>query len=137
MSVPLAGCSSSPLDSGWSSGSKATAVADWNDVDAAVSVASEKMSFALESSETPDETTRRYRLLTTADEPVDVEVLRGVGGSATGSSFGSGDQRFGPTSLTLRCRVGRFGDERREQQFLNAMRQRLGDLMGVDVAPVR
>jgi len=133
-SLVQAGCSSSPFDSGWSTGSKATAIADWNDVDAAVSVASGKLSFSLESSETPDESTRRYRLLTVNDEPVDLEIVRGIGGAASASGS---SKSFGPTTMTIQCRVGRFGDERKEEQFINAIRQRLGDLTGVDFAPIR
>lgn len=128
------GCSSSPFDSGWSTGTKVTAIADWNDVDAAVSVASGKVSYSMETSETPDDSTKRYRLLTVTDEPVDLEIVRGIGGSASASGSG---KSFGPTSMTIQCRVGRFGDARKEEQFVNAIRQRLGDLTGVDFAPVR
>jgi hypothetical protein len=128
------GCSSSPFDSGWSTGTKVTAIADWNDVDAAVSAASGKLSYALETSETLDDSTKRYRLLTVTDEPVDLEIIRGIGGSASASGS---SKRYGPTSMTIQCRVGRFGDERKEQEFVGAIRQRLGDLTGVDFAPLR
>jgi len=129
-----AGCSNSPFDSGWSTGTKVTAIADWDDVDAAVSAASSKLALSPESTVEVDEGTQRYRLLTVADQPVDLEIVRGIGSSA---SMSGPRKRLGPTSMTIQCRFGRFGDERKEKQFVDAIRVRLGDLTGVDYAPLR
>gem|GEM_PF-688587 len=135
----LVGCTASQRESAWSSGSPLEAAGDWDDIDAAVSVASGEMFFALESREAIGPGRLRYRLLTLGEEPVELEVVRGA---AVKTALGEeaedeAESEMWSGPIALRCRVGRFGDERRERRFLKVMSERLADLAGVDVAPVR
>lgn len=63
---------------------------------------------------------QRLELLTATDEPGELVATAGGG-----------------ERIELSAKVGRFGDRRREERLLEAMRHRLAQLHGVDTAPVK
>ena len=101
-------------------------VADWDDVEAAVSVALRRTELVLAAARRPEEGRMEFRLRSSRDEPGLLVVTRGV---ATGDG--------GPVPMTLTCSVGRFGDVRSEQQLLAFVVERLTQLRGVEVAPIK
>lgn len=102
-----------------SHGTQVKALGDWNDVEAAAEVAVRIIEAVVERVEVlPGRTT--FELVTATDEPGALVAERGVG-----------DQ------IGLSARVGRFGDRRREERLLEAMRARLAQLHGVNTAPLR
>ncbi|MCA9298986.1 MAG: hypothetical protein KDA28_07960 [Phycisphaerales bacterium] len=91
--------------------------ADWDDIDAAVEVLQTRLELGLlQRTVTPD--ARIYHFLSIEDEIVTLSFQR------------SGDGVVASCALDLR-------DPEREQVILDAVLERLGDLHGVDVAPLQ
>lgn len=122
----VGGCSSAIHRSkpSYSAGASVEASGDWDDVDASVRVAAKAAEVAVVAREEVGEGEIVYTLRTITDEPGRLRVLRSKEGSAAGG-------------LMLSARIGRFGDEAAEEKLLTAVRSRLADLQGVDVAPLR
>jgi hypothetical protein len=153
----LVGCGGSPTLSDWSGlrdgttaaddVSRARVTADWNDLDAAVHVASSQAEMALLTSGKPEPTDiqgrpswqRRFELVTIEDWPA--TVIARVGGSP----------EPGPLPIDLEVRVGPLAHAQaeargssyhrsalgRERLLLRAITQRLEDLRGREWAPLR
>lgn len=114
---------------------RALTTGDWNDVDAAVIAAVSKkgVEMAIVTAHDPDPDTRVYDLTTVGDEPARLVVRRKMAEPAPGARPGRG----APEAMELEARVGRFGDREREKALIAAVRTRLGDLSGVDFAPLK
>ena len=95
------------------------AVGDWDDVGAAATYAVEAGEAAIEDVAVGDARA--------------VFSLRGVGGEpgVLEATRGEGDE------IVASCSIGRFGDERRQRRVLEAFARRLGQLHGVEYAPIR
>ena len=129
----VAGCSSgsaSPVGSAGLTGVVAEAgesviwvEADWADAEAAVSAALGKSELVKVRLKRPDPSRLVYTLRTSRDEPAVLTITRGEGVAD-------------PVPMFLTCSIGRFGDPRREREFLALVAQRLGELRGVEVAPI-
>lgn len=128
--VVLGGCASDdgPLLLG--AGERESAVGDWDKVDASVAVGVSKVEMAVVSQRDSAPNERVYELVTSTDEPARLTVRRtdGAGAAARAS---------GPQVIDLFAQVGRFGNAEREKALIRAVRARLGDLAGVDFAPIR
>jgi hypothetical protein len=122
-----------------SEGTQATAMADWDDIEAAMDVAISKLEMAVEARPSREELRSdqrgaecvEYKLVTIRDEPARVLFCRN---KKLAWSDGSA---AGPEPITILVRVGRWGDSAREEELLKAIRARLNDLKGVDWAPIR
>jgi hypothetical protein len=111
------------------SATRSTATADENDIDASVEVAVGLHEMAVVRTlggNADPAVVRVYELITVTDEPGSLEVRR---------ENASGSQQ--PAPLTLRARVGTFGDPPREAALLKSVKRRLEQLAGVEVAPIR
>ena len=97
--------------------------ADWSDVDAAVSAASEAAEVAVLKLTTPADGTVRFELTSIADEPGWL-VVRRLGHD------GSGDV------IELSASIGWFPDRERELVLIAGVSERLRRLAGVDYAPL-
>jgi hypothetical protein len=120
--IGLAGCTGSvsshlPLHGG---GTTRAAPGDWDDVQAAVAVAAPAIEFAVVHVQSPTPDRTAFELLSARDEPGVLIVERGPG----------------PGELSIRAQIGRFGDPARERALVEAVRRRLGQLRGVDAAPL-
>jgi hypothetical protein len=151
--IALAACSSAnapaPLDPG--TATVAGDSGDWDDIAAAVGYAAGRNEMALLHAhlDASGPAQRRvFELITIRDEPVIFEVVRsrhdakggqgpGVAGEPPSPPDAAAREDGQGVALTLRCRVGAFGDPKREAAFIRAFERRLGDLEGVDVAPIR
>lgn len=101
-------------------------VADWNDVEAAVLAATGRVEMAFVSqAEAPGR--HVFELRTIRDEPAELVFTCELGALPEGERI----------PIRIWCSVGRFGDSGREAQVLRAVAKRLGDLAGVDFAPIR
>lgn len=109
---------------------RAQLVADWNDIDAAVEVGAGQNEMAVVSTESPSEDERVFELRTAGAEPGRVVARR------SGVMQASGAKSVGPQAIDLQAQVGRFGDSKREKRLIASIRKRLGDLTGVDWAPI-
>ena len=103
-----------------------TIVADWDDLQAAVGFALSRTELVRVSVFRPTEDRVEFRLRSSRDEP-------GLLVATREDEWCGGD----PVTMTLTCTVGRFGDPAREQQFLELVAERLGQLRGVEVAPIK
>lgn len=114
---------------------RAFTTGDWDDVDAAVvdAVSKKGVEMAVVASHDPEAGTRVYELTTVGDEPARLVVRRKVAGVSPGARHGRG----APEAIGLEAWVGRFGDRERERALIAAVRARLGDLSGVDFAPLK
>lgn len=101
-------------------------VADWDDLHAAVGFALSRTEQVRVSVLRPSEDRVEFRLRSSRDEP-------GLLVATREDEWCGGD----PVTMTLTCTVGRFGDPAREHQFLALVVERLEQLRGVDVAPIR
>lgn len=100
--------------------------ADWADVEAAVTAALGQSELVRVRLDRPDPSQVVYALRTSRDEPATLTIARLDGPGA-----------LDPVRLRLVCRVGRFGDAAREGEFLALVADRLRQLRGVEVAPLR
>lgn len=131
LAMPLAGCAGDavppeprlPQDA--ESPQRAEVVADWDDVQAAVTVALNRTELVKVSAQGPTADSFEVRLRSSLDEPGLLTVRRAA-------PPGQPD----PVPITLTARVGRFGDPPRERQFLDLIVRRLGQLRGVETAPL-
>lgn len=98
--------------------------ADWDDVRASVAGALGECDLVLVRLDTPRPGLLVYTLRSSRDEPAVLTVRRL-------------DQEPDPVGLELTCSIGRFGDPERERDFLRLVADRLGQLRGVEVAPIR
>lgn len=99
--------------------------ADWDDAEAAVSAALGKSELVKVRLERAGGSRLVYVLRTSRDEPAEFTITRG-------DRWGWAD----PVPLLLTCSIGRFGDPQREREFLALVAERLGQLRGVEVAPL-
>lgn len=106
---------------------------DMDDVDAAVDVAISASQLALVRREEPEPGVVRYTLVTLGDEP-GVAVVR-EGGREGASVGANGEASVGAIVVTVRIRAR--GDDAWEKRFLDALAKRLGQLRGVDAAPIK
>jgi len=107
---------------------------DFDDIDASIGYAAGRSEMALLRSfdaDGPEGPRRTFELVTIKDEPVVVQVTRLDEGPEGAAQAGEG------ASLRIGCRIGAFGDPEREERFIEAFKRRLGDLEGVEVAPIR
>ncbi len=102
------------------------AVADWDDLDAAVEVAATKSELAVVSRREERDGSARIELVSSTDEPA-LLVARPASGYSAGTR---------PILIDLSLGVGRYGDRTRERIFLDAVKSRLEQLAGVDWAPL-
>lgn len=130
IAIAIAGCASGPTGSADGASpeqNSRTVVADWEDVPAAVSVATGQVELAVVDRSNPDPNRLVYELKSIRDEPGVLEVSRPQNGWIPGL----------PVVLTLRCEVGRFENKKTQDHLLHTLMQRLQDLRGVDAAPIR
>jgi len=106
-------------------GTSSLATGDWADVNAAVLAAAQHREMVVESESQPDPKTLVFDLLTVRSEPVTVTVSRN---SLADQSVRMSQE--GPIALNIEVKVGRFGDSKREQELIDDIRSRLGDLVG-------
>jgi len=106
-------------------GTSSLATGDWDDVNAAVLAAAQHREMVVESESQPDPKTLVFDLLTVRSEPVTVTVTRN---SLADPSVRMSQE--GPIALNIEVKVGRFGDSKREQELIDDIRSRLGDLVG-------
>lgn len=99
---------------------------DWNDVGAALAVGGAKLYLAFTDARQIDETEVEYDFVDVIDQPGFFTARRNPGPDSMGPEF-----------IELGASIGRFGDEKRERELLDAVARRLRDLAGVDVAPIR
>lgn len=122
----LSGCSSSPSPASTEPNpfvgpaTTGPASGDWDDARAAAAAAVPAVELAIVHVEEPTPDRLIFELLSARDEPGELVIER----------------RPGSGELDVRARVGRFGDPRRERALVEAVRRRLGQLRGVDVAPL-
>jgi hypothetical protein len=130
--------------------------ADWNDIDAAVDAAATHGEMGVLSrnpgptwgGQGGDQLRRSFHLKTVRDEPVLLEITRGVPPPqpAAGAedphhamvvafSMPSQPDSDAPVLLDLCVKVGRFGHPEREQHLLRAIAHRLDQLKGVETFP--
>lgn len=96
---------------------------DWEDLAASVQVGAEQSEMAIvRQPKHVADSPARFELVTNLNEPVVLKAER-AGESAK--------------KITLTAAVGRFGDQGRERALLRRIARRLGDLYGVEFAPVR
>jgi hypothetical protein len=127
-SLIAGGCSSSGGSSrGFFSveGTSSLATGDWADVNAAVLAAAQHREMVVETESQPDPKTLEFELLTVRSEPVTVIVTRD---SLPDPSVRVSQE--GPIAMDIEVKVGRFGDTKREQELIDDIRSRLGDLVG-------
>ncbi len=129
LAVALAGCGADFVQSRPSRTPplSARAVADWDDLDAAVEVAAAKAELAVVSRRDERDGSARVELVSATDEPA-LLVARPAHGYSPGPR---------PILIDLSLGVGRFGDSTRERIFLDAVKSRLEQLAGVDWAPLK
>ena len=105
------------------------ALGDWDDLPAAISAAASRHELAPTTSISPEKGVARFELVTVHGEPVHV--------SARSLSPGPGEE----PRIELSGSWGRFpehSDARgRLQRLLESIADRLGQLRGVDAAPIR
>lgn len=101
---------------------RATVVADWNDLEAAVLVAASRTETSLVDWR-QDAARAEFELASIRDEPVMVTARRQAPGD--------------PSPVDLTCWFGPFGDAGRQARFLKEIARRLEDLRGVDYRKVR
>lgn len=101
-------------------------VGDWDDVEAAVSAGASQAEMAVVVLTRPTETSIDFELVTITDEPATLKVRLDPESAAKGKA-----------SIALEARVGRFGDRAWEERLIGRVGRRLGELHGVDVAPIR
>lgn len=99
---------------------------DWDDVRPAVTAALGKTELVLVTLDTPEPDRLEYTLRSSRDEPATLTIQRL-------DPEGAPD----PVRITMACSVGRFGDPSREGEFLALIADRLEQLKGVEVAPIR
>jgi hypothetical protein len=107
-------------------GSKVLVTGDWDDVDAAVRAAAGHREMVVETQSTsPDGKTQTFELLTAKDERVEVVASRDFAADPAARL-----SMEGPIVIRLTVRVGTWGDSVREQELIDDIRSRLGDLIG-------
>lgn len=74
-----------------------------------------------------------FELITAGDDHVTLIAVRKTPPSHATPSRGP----EGPVAIELTASVGLFGDQRAERKLLEAVRDRLSGLAGVDFAPIR
>lgn len=97
----------------------AQARGDWDDLDAAVSLAARHAELTVVERLQHDPDRVEYRLLTHREEPGELIAQRRDG------------------VIHLHARIGRWGRPELERQLLDHLRRRLAQLQGVDAAPAR
>lgn len=112
-------------------GTTVLAVGDWNDVVASVDGVIGDHEMAVLEGPVQEENTLRYELTSATDEPVELVFTREL--SPPTAPRGSA----GSEPIRVTARVGHLGDAARERSLIADIRARLGDLAGVDTAPLR
>ena len=118
--LAFAACASSPPLAAPvpSEGASIEALGDWDDLAAAVSVAVDRVQWAVLSREGSGDAVR-WDLMNVRGDPGFLSIERGAG-----------------DAVRITARLGRFGDAREEQRLIEAVADRLGELRGVEVAPL-
>ena len=107
---------------------------EWDDLDAAVKFVAireelglvERMTVTIEDEEGVERVIRRYLLVDLRDRPVEIRFSADPG--ALAGLRGASATRAGSVVV----RVGRFGDDQREQALVAALLERLGALAVID-----
>lgn len=115
-----------------SEGLSRTVRGDWNDVEAAAVVGLERAECAILRRTENSPTVVAYALRTVLDQDGVLRFTRAAPADGAGSQ-----DRGENIDITVFCRVGPFGDQEREERILDAVRDRLGELRGVEFAPSR
>lgn len=120
--VILWGCGGAhfPERGGESLGSVRSVAGDFDDVDAAVDLACSVGELAVVTKSSDEEGTRRFEMVTVTDEPAWATARESRDGV-----------------VEVRVRIRDVGDAAWEDQFLDVVQKRLGQLKGVASAPVR
>lgn len=123
----LVGCASSGNSGGLFTiqGTSSLATGDWDDVNASVLAAAQHREMVVESESQPNPRTLKFDLMTVNGESVIITVTRN---SAPDPSVRLSQE--GPIPMEIEVKVGMFGDSKREQELIDDIRTRLGDLVG-------
>lgn len=97
---------------------------DWDDVESCVRVGASQSEIAIVRTRRVSETQYDFELVTITDEPARLTV------SLDPARVGKGP------AITLRAVVGRFGNKAWEERLIGRVGGRLGELYGVDIAPL-
>lgn len=119
------GCQAGPGGPAYVEGSSTIVTGDWDDVEAAVLVAVPRHELAVVSAHAPDDQTRQWVL-------VDMRDRQGLLTVQRKSLSAAGD--WGPSPLTITCRIGPWGDSEQERALIRTLQDRLMQLDGKDVA---
>jgi len=136
--VSLSGCAIQgfPSRGQQSPGTTRIVMGDTNDIYAAIDLCATASQLAILRSTIidTDPTTKhiRYELVTISDETATVEVRM-----PRSSSQSDSPPSCQPVPITITARIRAQGDQAWEERFLAAMQRRLGQLQGVDSAPIR
>jgi hypothetical protein len=98
--------------------------ADWDDVDAAMIVASQYVEATVTRATLLSPTHRRYVVTHVSGEVGEVNVIR------------ADAARDEQVDLRATCRIGRLHEPKRDQALLRALAARLAALRGVEFAPL-
>jgi hypothetical protein len=109
---------------------------DRDDLDAAVDVAISASQLALVRREEPEPGVVRYTLLTLGDEPGVAEV-RTLRHDAASDAVAGAEGSARGKAMVVTVRIRARGDDGWEKRFLDALAKRLGQLRGVDAAPIK
>ena len=114
----------------YSDGTTSLAMAEWKDVSPALIIALDRSQLnVVNTTRSEDGLSVTFELLGVHDEPGKLTLTRKAPGLA--------EKGEGPIPIEITATIGRFGDRDRERQLIADFRRRLGDLAGVDVAPLR
>ena len=127
----ISGCTSggppsNPARTIASEGSTRRVTGDWNDVESAALVGTNKAEAVVRTQTINTATLQEFDLQTVRDGRGTLRVSREQS-DTDGESI----------SIELWCHVGPFGDQARERQILDAVAERFADLRGVEFAPIR
>ncbi|QOJ00558.1 MAG: hypothetical protein HRU70_08660 [Phycisphaeraceae bacterium] len=115
-----------PTPSATAPGSSITILGDWDDIAAAFAVAAGTCAWVGVDALDQGADGLVYHLVGRTDEPITVRIQRLAEPHLPD-----------PVMIRVHAAYGRFGHPDQEKQFLDAFRQRLEALRGVDVAPLR
>ena len=113
---------------------------DRNDIETSVGYGLGQLGIASLRVDRPSPDVLIYFLKTSRDEPgvLRIEIIETKQGrSLEGRAATDQPSVRGPVRIRMFCTIGRFGDALRERKLMAAIGRRLGELAGVDVAPVQ
>ncbi len=130
----FAGCASGPS---WnqpavhSTGTTRIIVGDWDDAEAAVTVATRQVELAILRVARPTPNQVDFDTIAPSDETGRLTLIRRPDPARSAGSGGRGGE-----SLQATARLGTYGDTRREAALLDRLERRLSQLEGVEYAPL-